>query len=32
MICNTLCLREKPKEYNKLFFGDYGNFQRIDKE
>lgn len=32
MICNTLCVKNKPKEYNKLFFGDYGNFQRIDKE
>jgi ribonucleotide reductase beta subunit family protein with ferritin-like domain len=32
MSCNTLCLAEKPKDYNKLFFGDYGNFQRIDKE
>ena len=31
-ICHTLCLMEKPKEYNKLFFGDYGNFQRIDKK
>ena len=31
MICNTLCLNKKPKEYGKLFFGDYGNFQRIDK-
>jgi len=31
MACSTLCLAKKPKEYNKLFFGDYGNFQRIDK-
>jgi len=29
-VCKALCLKEKPKEYNKLFFGDYGNFQRID--
>lgn len=26
-----LDLHNQPKEYNKLFFGDYGNFQRIDK-
>ena len=32
MICHSLCLSKKPKQYNKLFFGDYGNFQRIDKE
>ncbi|MEO1941648.1 MAG: ribonucleotide-diphosphate reductase subunit beta, partial [Campylobacterales bacterium] len=30
-ICKTLCISKPPKEYNKLFFGDYGNFQRIDK-
>ena len=31
-ICYTLDINNKPKEYNKLFFGDYGNFKRIDKE
>lgn len=30
--CLTICVDKKPKEYTKLFFGDYGNFQRIDKE
>jgi len=30
MKCKALCVQEKPKEYNKLFFGDYGNFARID--
>jgi ribonucleoside-diphosphate reductase beta chain len=30
-ICKSICLDKKPKEYNKLFFGDYGNFQRIDQ-
>lgn len=29
-ICKALCLEKKPQEYNKLFFGDYGNFSRID--
>ncbi len=29
--CKTLCLAKKPTDYNKLFFGDYGNFQRLDK-
>lgn len=28
--CGVVCLNKKPKEYNKLFFGDYGNFQRTD--
>jgi len=28
---NILNLDHKPKEYNKLFFGDYGNFGRLDK-
>jgi ribonucleoside-diphosphate reductase beta chain len=28
--CKSLCIDTKPKEYNKLFFGDYGNFSRID--
>jgi len=31
-VCHTLCLDKKPKEYVKLFFGDYGHFKRIDKE
>jgi ribonucleotide reductase beta subunit family protein with ferritin-like domain len=30
-ICKTLCISKKPEKYNRLFFGDYGNFQRIDK-
>jgi ribonucleotide reductase beta subunit family protein with ferritin-like domain len=29
-ICRAVCIEKKPKEYSKLFFGDYGNFQRID--
>jgi|GEM_PF-1612728 len=31
MNCKTLCVLKKPEKYNLLFFGDYGNFQRIDK-
>jgi len=30
-ICKSLCVDKKPQEYNKLFFGDYGNFSRIDQ-
>lgn len=26
-----LDVKHKPKDYQKLFFGDYGNFQRLDK-
>lgn len=32
MKCNKLlCLDNQPQEYGKLFFGDYGNFGRLDK-
>jgi len=30
MNCKTLCIQKKPKNYNKLFFGDQGNFLRMD--
>jgi len=29
-MCKAICLDNKPKDYSKLFFGDYGNFQRLD--
>ena len=28
--CNIVCVDKKPKAHNKLFFGEYGNFVRID--
>jgi len=30
MNCKTLCVGKKPQEYNKLFFGDFGNYLRLD--
>jgi len=29
-LCKTICLDSKPTNYNKLFFGDSGNYIRID--
>lgn len=32
MNCNKIiCVDKKPEEHKKLFFGEYGNFVRIDK-
>ena len=30
MKCDLVCIDKKPQEYRKLFWGDYGNFNRID--
>ena len=29
--CKVVCVNKKPKDHNKLFFGEYGGFIRIDK-
>ena len=32
MTCEKIiCVKKKPKEHNQLFFGEYGNYVRIDK-
>ena len=32
MNCNKIiCVEKQPKEHNQLFFGEYGNYVRIDK-
>ena len=32
MSCTTLCLNKIPEQDHKLFFGDSGNFLRLDKQ